>query len=451
MSGFITAGSQYNGAETLDIILRPIFIGKDPRELGVRVVFTKKAGSIKLNFFNKLTKILMPYASSWQGGSGATRKEKKFSLAEFKAEAAYSKQDYKSTILEQITNVGGVAQNDITGTDVMKAEQEVFQNALSYDIWRNWWLADTSKKHYAAGTYPDGSTTYVVGDEDKYYSTIDGIWVAIMAASVDYASSPTQDQITRITMSNAAVAQAETQTLASTSAGTITITVYGKDYSQAYATSVAATCTAWLATHGAAFAALKITVTDGLSADLTFTSSIAGKPFTLVMTDAGTSGTWTQSAVTANTAPAALTTDEAMTTFRLMDLHSKPELKEIPAEQKALFVTDTFYQNYLETLEDDGTAAAHFEVINGIKTLTWRGIPLIKMGIDSVLAADFVGEYPHRAILCPKNMLTLVLSEANDFAETRLWFNPDENQNRQRTQFEFGADYFLPELITDAY
>ena len=73
------------------------------------------------------------------------------------------------------------------------------------------------------------------------------------------------------------------------------------------------------------------------------------------------------------------------------------------------------------------------------------------MQIDEHLANDFISPYPHRAILTLPQNLVLVLNGASDIGETRFWFNPDENKNRQRTQFEFGADFVLPEYMVVAY
>lgn len=451
MSAFITNGSEYNGQETEDIILRPLFIGETPQEMGVRVVFTQKAASIKLTFFDLMTKILMPYASGWQGGAAATKRQKKFSLAEFKAEQAYDKHDYSSTILWEITNNQGVKQNDISGTNVMQAEVQVFQNALQYDIWRIFWMGDTTKVHLATGTYPDGTTSYAIGAENKYYSTIDGIWKGIMDNYAAYGSATLQ-QIRRITISNGAVAQSIIYTLSGTTAGTITLTINGYAFSQAYASSVAATCTAWLATHTALLTKMKITVTDDLSAGLTIASSIAGKAYTIVATSAGTNGTWTPSSSTANTTPSALTTDEAMATLKSVYNNSTDQLKAMKKTGRLVYYcTQSVIDNYHDSIVDDGTEQGHTKLVDGIERYTYNGIPLIPMAIDQIITDDFTNEYPHRVILTVPDNMVLVLSQADGFAETRFWFNPDENENRQRCQFEFGADYFLPELMTVAF
>lgn len=439
-SGFITNGSEFHGKENEDIIIRPMFLGQLPKEMGIRIIPSVKS-SVKLTFFGTVSKILKAYADGFQGGSGSTIKQKKLTLEEFKAEAEYSKQTYKDTILENITNVGGKKQNDITGTDVLKAEVAVFMNGVVDDVRRIFWLGDTDKKTLTSGYY---STT-----ADVNYNVIDGIWKALMD---DAATSPTGEQIKRIALANGAVAQTVTETLASTTAGTITLTINGVAYSQAYATSVAATVTAWLASHTTALAARGITVASGGSGAIVVTAALPGQPFTLVETSAGTGGTWTASAVTANTAAQSLGTDEAVNTFKLMYEGSNKILKSMAAKKLVrIYATDTMIENYMSTLEALGTEAAHKAIVDGIERLTWRGIPIIPMDIDAYLSADFNEPYPHRAIMTVPDNLCMVVNGASDIAETRFWFNEDENTNRQRTQFEFGADYILPELITVAY
>jgi len=439
-SGFITNGSEFHGKENEDIIIRPMFLGQLPKEMGIRIIPSVKS-SVKLTFFGTVSKILKAYADGFQGGSGSTIKQKKLTLEEFKAEAEYSKQTYKDTILENITNVGGKKQNDITGTDVLKAEVAVFMNGVVDDVRRIFWLGDTDKKTLTSGYY---STT-----ADVNYNVIDGIWKALMD---DAATSPTGEQIKRIALANGAVAQTVTETLASTTAGTITLTINGVAYSQAYATSVAATVTAWLASHTTALAARGITVASGGSGAIVVTAALSGQPFTLVETSAGTGGDWTASAVTANTAAQSLGTDEAVNTFKLMYEGSNKILKSMAAKKLVrIYATDTMIENYMSTLEALGTEAAHKAIVDGIERLTWRGIPIIPMDIDAYLSADFNEPYPHRAIMTVPDNLCMVVNGASDIAETRFWFNEDENTNRQRTQFEFGADYILPELITVAY
>lgn len=184
----------WTGKDVEEILFRPRYLGMKPEERGFRVIFTVQS-SIRLHFFGKLGKILMPYISGFQGGSSNAHKVREFTVAEFKAEMAYDKHDYDGMMLEKFF-IDGIAQNDIDGTVVMQAEQKIFMDALDADTMRVFWLGDTDKVHIAAGTYPSG-IAYADGDPDKYYNQIDGLLINIIN---NEAANPTIDQVKYIAL-----------------------------------------------------------------------------------------------------------------------------------------------------------------------------------------------------------------------------------------------------------
>ncbi len=465
MSDFITNGSEFNGQENQDIILRPIFIGENVAQRGFRTLLSVKS-SVKLTFFDKRSKILRSYADGFQGGASANKRQKKFILEEFKAESQYSKQEYKDTILEEITQRGGVDQNDITGTDVHNAEVSVFMRAVEHDVFMIFWLGDKNKNvvdnnsaNATFGERIDTTGDAVFGDDGLYddtllrgddvrYDVIDGIWTNIIASV-----GSGDNLILRITLDNNTVVQEEIQTLASITAGQIDITINSVSYTEAFDTDADTTFGNWVTSHAADILALsQVTVTNTGTGETTFISSVSGQPFFLVTVDAGTNGTFTPSGVVANTPAQDLGVDEAIDTFKLM-LTTAPKVLKNKVIKPLLnyYVTDTFLENYQETLEADGTEQAHTKTVEGIERFTYRGIPLLPMQIDEFLEDDFITPFPHRAILTMPDNLVLVLNGANDVGQTRFWFNEDENENRQRTQFDMGADFFLPEMMVVAF
>jgi len=344
----ITAGSEYNGTENEEILFRPRFNGK-VEDVGFRQLFTKNTDSHKMTFFGKLGKILMPYAKGFQGGGGAPIIQNKIELGEFKAETAYDKHDYSGLIQEQIVNNDGVNQNDISGTDVMNAEQKVFMDALGADVYRNVWLGDKSKTHTAGGSYPDG-TSFNSGDADKFYNQIDGVITQIRA---------------------------------------------------------------------------KATTSPSTSAEEILLNEI-------------TAG--------------GIQNDEAADVFKAMFRNAPKELQALKnAGLLRFYATDSVIFKYLDDLEADGTEAARLQTINGIAMPSWNGIPIQPLNIDAYIANDFAAAFPDDLIILTTPMnLGLVLNVSGSWAQTRFWFNPDENENRQRTQFHLGAGYVLPELISFA-
>jgi len=440
---FITAGSEFNGDENLDFILRPVFTGEDIRQQGFRIDLTRSGDSVKLSFIDAQEKLLIAYADGFQGGTDTTKRQKKLELEEFKAEQSYSKQQYKGLIQYQVVNRGGVLQNDITGTDVHDAEVEVFFNGISSDVFRIFWLGDKLKK-----TFLSVSSSNDDSDPDEDYNVINGIWQKLENES---STSPTLNEVKRIVINNSTVAQVDTVTMTGAS-GTADIKINQVDYLATFNTSLTITNTDFIASHAATLLALGVVVTASV-ADLIFTASPAGQAF-LTNSVTNVTGDLAGSIVltTANTPAADLGTDEARNTFKSMLVDSDKKLKMLQSTGLMRYwVTDTMMENYQDTLEADGTEQAHRNQVDGIDRLTYRGIPILPMGIDGHLSADFASPFPHRAILTVPDNITLVLASTEAFGQTRFWFNPDENENRQRTQFELGADYILPEWITVAF
>ena len=433
---FITAGSEYHGKENFETIIRPRFMGTKPAEMGIRIIDTQGASSIKLNFFGKIAKILMPYVTGFQGGTLSPQKQKKLTVSEFKAENEYSKQDYKNMIYEQITNKGGVAQNDITGTDVFKAELEVFFSAVEADVFSVFWLGDTTKTHIQAGTYPDG-TAYAAGDADKYYNVMDGILKQIMD---DVYQSYVSHQV-RITGWNKT-----TYPVLYLAESGGTVYAYG---SAAHRTGASS------GNRLFSFTATNSTYPYNATISELNSSGIAGY---IVLEKACTSGTFELYAnesdyVKKIDLPASLTTDTAETYMLKMLRNSTPELKALKkAGLLRFYVTDTILFNYEDTIRSGSLDITKQMMIDGIPRIAIDGVPLIPINVDALIEADFASTFPRNIIILttPDN-LALAINGSSSFSETRFWFNPDENSNRQRTQFEMGADYVLPELITIAY
>ena len=473
----ITAGNEYNGNETLAVIVRPQFIGMLPP--GMAPVLTEGAGSVKLTFFGTAGNKLVKYSSGFQGGVDSTKKQKKFELGEWKSENSWTKQDYSSVIQRQAEDIKSAFQNDIfksefassipfgllgidpaveptTNQLVSMAEYLLQTIGIAQGIFEAFFLADPNsivELDEGAGTFPNGVTKSLYAEDVRFSSTY-GVWTRLMAAA---ATTPTIDQVKKIAMSNAAVAKINTVTLTGTS-GTATVLCKGVSKIATFDTDLATTAAAFVsAANITAYAANGVTLSyPGSGAAVVFTSVHAGVDF-----DNGTStnatgdlaGTTAES--TANTDAADLAAGEALSTFRLMVKGQPKAMKSMPKSRKVLLATDSFIENYQESLGAAGSnlgtsESARGVMVNGTEDLKFNGITIWPMPIDAALEA-YAHPYPHRAILTVPENIAPVLSSAGKFAESLLWFNKDENENRTRTQLEMGGDYFLPELSVVAY
>lgn len=463
-----TAGYEYNGNEAISIIVRPQFIGLLPT--GMKPIFTEGAGSIKKTYFSNPGNNLVKYADGFQGGVASGKKQKKFSLGEFKSENTWSKQTYDDLIQRQASDVKDAFQNDIfknelaeripfglLGIDpaiapteenlVSMAEYLVQTMGVAQGILEAFYLADTAKvieKAEGIGTFGNG-IAFVAYQEDIRFTAVDGLWKNIISAA---STTPSIDQIKRIQIANGAVAQINTITLTGTS-GTGTVTVKGVASLATFDTDIATTTANFVAAFAADYLAVGLVLTG--TTTLIFTAAIAGVGFDDGTFAAGTGNLGAGSVATDdNTAAADLAADEAKDTLVLMKKNQPRYLKSLPNTMKIILATQSFVENYEDSLGGTTLESQRSVMINGILNLAYHGIPIFAMPIDAAIEAYGFG-YPHRAILTVADNLAPILSSANGFAESKLWFENKDNLNMTRTQLEMGADFWLPELMIAAY
>jgi hypothetical protein len=316
---------------------------------------------------------------------------------------------------------------------VFEAEKKIFLDAVEGDVFANFWLGDTAKTMTRAGAYPDG-TTYASGDADKYYSTMDGILKQIMSdVYQDYVSK--QGLITgwnKTTYPILYLADESGTTYAyDTAAHRTAVTTASRLFH--YGTNTTAGIKSITADNASGFGGSINVLKTNLSAS-----------FELKANDAD---------FIKKLALPTLTTDTAATYFNNLLRLASPELKSLKASGLLKFYcSDSVIFNYEDTLKAGVLESARGNMVDGVMKYQYNGIPIVPMGIDQLIEADFASTFPKDwIILTTPDDLCLVINGTSTFAETLFWFNPDVNMNRQRTQFEMGASYILPELIAVAY
>lgn len=133
----------YNVNEVENLFFRPSFCGKSAEELGIRILYNMPLPT-KLPSFGSNYNILKGFSSGWHGEICNEIKETEIRMAKLKAENAYSAEAYFSTIYEMLTNSPEVNLGDLTGTDLEKAETEVFRRAIVESIYATMWFGDES-------------------------------------------------------------------------------------------------------------------------------------------------------------------------------------------------------------------------------------------------------------------------------------------------------------------
>lgn len=147
----------------------------------------------------------------------------------------------------------------------------------------------------------------------------------------------------------------------------------------------------------------------------------------------------------------ALKDDAAKEIFKQVYNNASDALKEMyDAGLAQFFITRLVEQNYMDSAESGTSDAAFKTMINGIEKRAYRDIPLVNMRIQGSILKDFANEMRFRVCLTTPDNFGMVLG-LGDFASARYWFNEDENQHRQRTQFEMEHGFIDPELLSVAY
>lgn len=131
--------------------------------------------------------------------------------------------------------------------------------------------------------------------------------------------------------------------------------------------------------------------------------------------------------------------------------NASEQLKSLRSEgQLVFFVTSDVYNAYEECLDNVALEAAYLAKQNGREALYYRGIPVVDVRLNGY--QQKVYDLPHSfAILTDRRNLAVAVN-TNDYpgTEVRMWYNPDEMENRQRAIFMAGCDYLLPELLSMA-
>jgi hypothetical protein len=251
--------------------------------------------------------------------------------------------------------------------------------------------------------------------------------------------------------------------------------VNGVNYLATFATDITTTTGNWITANTAALLLRGFVVTGTTTVILT--SSIPGQPFAApTITNASGNLTGTVAATTANTSNVALTAGQSYTILSNLYTQAPKVLKNLktlgkpigkpsiqdgaPAEtkvNKVFLVTDSIYENYIAYLESIAVAPAFVQIVEGVDAVTFRGVPVIPMGWDGYLAADFpsasgaLPAYAHRAIYMATGNLVIGVQNQSQDQMLMFWYNKDLEQNRFRVKFNMGVNYIHNELLAVAY
>ena len=144
-------------------------------------------------------------------------------------------------------------------------------------------------------------------------------------------------------------------------------------------------------------------------------------------------------------------TDAAEKVFKKLWEDAPEVLKAFKPQGNLVYlVTSDIYARYEEELDNVVLESAYLAKQNGREALSYRGIPVIDIQVTPYL--KMCGDMPQTfALLTDRRNLAIAVNTA-DFpgTEIRMWYNPDQMENRQRAIFMAGCDYLLPEMVSMA-
>ena len=139
--------------------------------------------------------------------------------------------------------------------------------------------------------------------------------------------------------------------------------------------------------------------------------------------------------------------DCALTIFNRMWGGAPAQLKAMKSEGNLVFlVTSDIYAAYEQYLDTCGSDAAYNDLSSGRRELSYHGIKIIDIGVSHLLPLNSVSNPV--CILTDRRNLVLAVNTADyPGSEVRMWYNPDEMENRQRAIFMAGCEILDETLV----
>ncbi|MEI6061265.1 MAG: hypothetical protein WCR72_11185 [Bacteroidota bacterium] len=248
-----------------------------------------------------------------------------------------------------------------------------------------------------------------------------------------------------------AVASVKQEVIHTYTAGTDTalnITINGVLYTQPYATSAAATATAWLNTNKANVESRAgingVIVTNPSAGAIKVTGKVKGQSFTSVATVTGT-GTVANSGIVAAVKAGGLAANEADVTLESMLDSVTPEMHEYDLQ---FMLTASMWRNLVHTLKDRQTIMGDAVLKNGLKVPTYEGFPIIvRPDWDKWISVAQNGIKPHRAMLTTSKNLLFATDGTSDSEMIETWYNQEAQMRRYRVQYKAQTAYLHKELV----
>ena len=147
----------------------------------------------------------------------------------------------------------------------------------------------------------------------------------------------------------------------------------------------------------------------------------------------------------------ALDADHIVNVLHRMWTAAPPELKALKAEGNlAYFVTTDIYDAYEQYLDQFGSDGAYTDIVSGRRELSYHGIRIVDMGISQYMPLYSTNASTFCMLTDRRNLVLAVNTADYPGSEVRMWYNPDEMENRQRAVFMVGCEILDERMVVYA-
>jgi hypothetical protein len=423
-----------------EYFIQPMFMAEDIR--GVITVRTDVKGTERLNRINRPSMMTKPKTAPGfnpVGGFNLTYTD--ITVKPMALEFEQNARAFWGSITEQLL-AQGYKEDDIEqmkSPDIWnKVMLPLIAQSGQDDLIRQMFFANPSAELLA-----DGKPSGLI---DTNYSGYTG-FMSWLTNDLYKGVIPTKQHVP-VKSSVSAVKAEKILTYSASSDASITVTINGIDYEQAYQTNAATTVGNWLAAHKAAIEARAgvngVIVTNPAGAQIKVVSKYKGQAFDFAAEASG-SGSFAPSGIVEPVKAGALASNEADQTLESMIDVITPEMYEFDL---VFMLTTSMWRNLVHTMKKRETAFGDKVMMNGLKVPTYEGFPIVvRPDWDRWIQVANAGIQPHRAMLTSSKNLLFATDGTADSEMIETWYNQEDQVRRYRVQYKANTAYIHKELL----
>lgn len=120
--------------------------------------------------------------------------------------------------------------------------------------------------------------------------------------------------------------------------------------------------------------------------------------------------------------------------------------------EKFILCTQSFYDAYEKSISGGVIESMYRNLIDGVRTLTYHGIPVIAMPFWDDIIASYYGDgkklvNPHRAVFASKDFLAVGVDSENAMEEVDVWYEKKDDKVYSRGRGKVDAKYSHPGMF----